>query len=95
MRFAMLSAIRALLASQQGDAVLLILGLIFVPVGLLLLWAAATDPGGWVTAWYEGNKDFNFLGFHYYVSPLQVRAFAGLMGACAVVSGAAALAVYV
>jgi uncharacterized membrane protein len=36
----MLSATGALLASQQGDAVLLILGLIFVPVGLLLLWAA-------------------------------------------------------
>jgi hypothetical protein len=46
----------ALFASESVIPVL-----IFAPIcilwGAFLVWAALTDPGGWFTAWFEGNKD--------------------------------------
>lgn len=90
----MLSATGAVLASQKGDAVLLILGIIFVPVGAFLLWGAITDLGGWYTAWYEGNKDYKVGGWTPFVSPSQFRALVGLIGTMAVIVGGAALAVF-
>jgi hypothetical protein len=90
----MFSATGALLASQKGDAVLLILGVIFVPAGAFLLWGAITDPGGWFTAWHEGNKDYKVGPWRPFVSTSQFRTFVGLIGTMAAITGAAALAVF-
>jgi hypothetical protein len=48
----------------ESTAILSVLGPLITLVGVFLLWAAATDPPGAFSEWYETNKDSKF-GFWF------------------------------
>jgi hypothetical protein len=82
---------KVLLSAQQGSIVLLILGPVFIVAGSVFLWAGVIDPGGWVTAWSEGNKEDYF--YRLLANARVLRAWFAFLGVCFLALGVAALAV--
>ena len=80
-----------LLSAQQVSITLLILGPSFIVAGSLFLWTGVIDPGGWVTAWYEGNKRDYF--YRLLANARVLRAWFAFLGLCSLVVGVAALVV--
>ena len=80
----------ALLGSESVIPVLILAPLLIL-WGAFLAWAAYTDPGGWFTSWYEGNKGERSGFFAISRNSIDFRGWGFGIGIVFFVAGVASL----